>query len=125
MAHLDSDPSVTRVAIQSVLSNISEELFSLGGRLQDVEAIMFSTTSDANFSNHQQEMQDMDLIIQQINDLARAIRVVSDVELEDAMLARSALGDTLHLNDLRQRLLGLSEDRLMSAPAASKEVLLF
>lgn len=115
----------SKVAIQAVLSNASEELFSLGSRLQDVERILFDVSETNNLRNHQQEMQDMDLIIQQICDLARAIRLVSEVELEDAMLATSTLGDTLHLNDLRQRLLGLAEDRLLSAPKASAEVLLF
>lgn len=121
----DREVTSSRVAIQEVLENASEELFALGGRLQDVEKIMFDTSETDNLRNHQQEMQDMDLIIQQICDLARAIRLVSQVELEDAMLATSALGDTLHLNDLRQRLLGLAEDRLLTAPKASTDVLLF
>lgn len=121
----DREVASTRIAIQEVLENASEELFSLGGRLQDVEKILFDASETGNLKNHQQEMQDMDLIIQQICDLARAIRLVSQVELEDAMLATSTLGDTLHLNDLRQRLLGLAEDRLLTAPKSSAEVLLF
>lgn len=119
------DGALGKVAIQSVLANASEELFVLGKRLQDVETILFNGDEPHNLRNHLQEMQDMDLIIQQICDLARAIRLVSEVELEDAMLATSTLGDSLHLNDLRQRLLGMSEDRLLTAPKAAAEVLLF
>lgn len=122
---MDSDEHVSKIAIQYLLSNVSDELFALGGRLQDVEAILFAIKTADDLRQHQTSLQDMDLIIQQINDLARAINVVSDVELEDAQLPTSALGSTLHLNDLRQRLLGISEDRVLSAPEPSADVLLF
>lgn len=122
---MDNGASVSKIAVQVLLANVSEELFHLGGRLQDVETILFSIESTDDLRANQTDLQDVDLIIQQINDLARAIRVVANVELDDAKLSTSALGDTLHLNDLRLRLLGLSEDRLLSAPPASNDVLLF
>ena len=116
---------MSKIAVQYLLTNVSVELFALGGRLQDVEEIIFSIESSDDLTANQVNLQDLDLIIQQINDLARAIRVVSQMELDDAMLSTTALGDTLHLNDLRQRLLGLSQDRLLSAPAPTEEVLFF
>ena len=122
---MDSDQTVSKIAVQYLLTNVSVELFALGGRLQDVEEIIFSIESSDDLTANQVNLQDLDLIIQQINDLARAIRVVSQMELDDAMLSTTALGDTLHLNDLRQRLLGLSQDRLLSASAPTEEVLFF
>jgi len=104
---------------------VSDELSALSHRLQDVEKLVFDSDGLENVAAKLEQMQDMDLIIQQIADLGRAIRVVSDAQLEGAMLPTSSLGDTLHLNDLRQRLLGLSEDRLLSAPEADKEVFFF
>jgi len=70
-------------------------------------------------------MQDIDLIIQQIADLGRAISCVANVELEDLSVKTSALGDQLHLNDLRQRLLGLTEETVLDAPGPTNETLFF
>lgn len=114
-----------KIAIQDLLANVSEELESLSCRLKNLEAIIFDRPHQPDEVIFVQEMQDMDLIIQQISDLSRAIRCVVDVRLDDAMLQTSALGDKMHLNDLRQRLLGFSDDRIISAPKATEEVLLF
>lgn len=114
-----------KIAIQDLLANVCAELDVLSGRLKDVETIIFDNEKRPDEATFLQEMQDMDLIIQQISDLARALGCVADVRLEDAMLKTSALGDKMHLNDLRQRLLGFSDDRIICAPKASEEVLLF
>ncbi len=116
---------VGKISIQELLANVCDELFVLSDRLRDVEKVLFDDAQSVDLTSHVAQMQDMDLIIQQISDLARAIHCVTEVELDGAQVITSVLGDRLHLNDLRQRLLGLSEDRLLRAPAANTDVLLF
>lgn len=113
------------IPIQHVLSNVSEELVELARRLQRVEKLLFDHDLSATLGERMQDMQDIDLIIQQISDLGRAIRCVAEVELDDASVRTSVLGDRLHLNDLRQRLLGLSEQALLDDRAPSRDVLFF
>lgn len=114
-----------KIPIQHVLSNVCDELAALGRRLQNVERLLFDDTADRTMADRLQEMQDIDLIIQQIADLGRAIRVVADVELDGAQVASTVLGDKLHLNDLRLRLLGMAEDHLIDRPREPREILMF
>jgi len=114
-----------KIAIHDLLANIGAELDILSDRLKDVETIIFDAENRPDETVFLQEMQDMDLIIQQISDLARAVRCAADVRFDDAVLQASTLDETMHLNDLRRRLLGVAEDRIICAPKASEEVLLF
>ncbi len=114
-----------KVPIQSVLANVSEELSALSSRLQDVEVLLLDPDVLYNPGEERRRMQDIDLIIQQIADLGRAVGCVANVELEDLSVKTSALGDQLHLNDLRQRLLGLAEEAVLEAPEPSNDVMFF
>ncbi len=116
---------VQKIPIQLVLTNVSDELFALSRRLQHVEEIIFDPKTEKSLTQNLEGMQDMDLIIQQIADLARAINCITEVELDDVKVGVSTLDDRLHLDDLRKRLLGASEDRLIFETAKQQDVLLF
>ena len=114
-----------RVPIRHVLANISGELATLAARLQHVEKLLFDHEMSGTLADRLQDMQDIDLIIQQIADLGRALDCVAEADLDHASLRTSVLGDRLHLNDLRQRLLGLSEQALIDTPTTGRDVLFF
>jgi len=114
-----------KIAIQDLLANVGDELEVLSIRMKAVEALIFDDGRHPGNAAMLQKMQDMDLIIQQVSDLGRAVKCVSDVALDGAMLQTSALGDKMHLNDLRQRLLGFSDELMVEAPRASEEILMF
>ena len=122
---MDSHANQTKIAVQVLLENICGELFALGARLQDVERTIFSIETAEELRMNLVGLQDMDLIIQQLNDLGRAIRVASHADFDELMLPAAALGETLHLADLRCRLMGLSEERVLSAPMVNADVQLF
>ena len=121
---LDPQP-LQKVPIQHVLAHVSAELSALSRRLQDVETLLFDRHLVHEAGPDRLRMQDMDLIIQQVADLGRAIMCVAEVELEDLSVRTSVLGDRLHLNDLRQRLLGLSEDKVLDGQGPSSDILFF
>ena len=102
--------SQDKIPIQNVLVKVCKELTCLSERLRDVEALLFDSGASDGSDQKLVKIQDIDLIIQQISDLSRALKCVAEVEMDDAMVRTGVFGDNMHLNDLRLRLLGISHD---------------
>ena len=119
------EPEISQIPIDTVLLNVSEELAALSKRLAALEKIIFESEERPSAKENRKQIQDMDLIIQQISDLARTIHCVTEVELSGRFVSADLLAERLHLKDLKDRLVNADADGQGSAADASIDIHFF
>lgn len=116
---------VSMIPIQYVLASSSEALFALSERLQRIESILFDQGPQGASKDHLQEMQDIDLIIQQLADIARVVAYGSEADLCDATIDAGRASAEIRLKDMRVQLLGVLEEGKRGMSPPDNDVLLF
>lgn len=94
------------ISVHCVLQNMTLELDQLSDKLIHVEKILFQNGGVPTPGNHLKEMQDIDLIIQQVSDMGRALSCILESDLGGAAVPLSTFAERMHLNELRSKLIG-------------------
>lgn len=120
-----NDQDHSQIPVDFVLLNVSEELTDLCKRLSHLEKVIFEDETRESVNQNRKQVQDMDLIIQQISDLARTIHCITEVELSGRFISAGALAERLHLKDLKDRLLGADTEGQTTSLASTVDVHFF